>query len=97
MKNKIDSVIKQYLVERDDILADDEIPLGGDYDFSSETMGTFNDMVGGLADTIEDLEIIRLREGDVVTEVDVYSDEYIDETIGHLEIVIERLEFLKGL
>jgi hypothetical protein len=96
-KSKIDSAIKGYLAEREEILLDDEPHIEDSYSFGPETVGAFNDMVGGLNDTVEDLNIIRIKEGDVLVDTDEYSDEYLEDIINDLESVVERLEFLKGL
>lgn len=94
---KIDSVIKKYLSEREEMLLDDDSHLEDSYSFSEETKKAFSDMVGGLEDTIEDLSIIQLKEGDVLVDTDVYSEQYLDDIINDLDDVIERLRFIKGL
>jgi len=96
-KSKIDSAIKGYLAEREEILLDDKSNIEDSYSFGPETQIAFNDMIGGLNDTIDDLNIIKIKEGDVLVLVDEYSDEYLEDTISDLESVVERLEFLKGL
>lgn len=93
---KIDLVIKKYLVEREDLM-DDESYIEDNYSFSEETKKTFKDMVSGLEDTVEDLSIVQIKEGDVLVETDVYSEEYLENVMSDLEDVIERLRFLKGL
>jgi hypothetical protein len=95
-ETKIDSVIKKYLMERDDMLMDDE-PVDNLYSFTEETKDTFHDMAQGLLDTVEDLNVIKTTEGDVLVETDVYAEDYIETLILDLESVVERLEFLKGL
>jgi hypothetical protein len=95
--SKIDSVIKQYLVERDEMLLDDEPHIEDSYSFDDDTKSAFSDMVAGLNDTMEDLNIIKLEEGDVLVDTDLYSEEYMEDIITDLESVVERLEFLKGL
>lgn len=94
---KIDSVIKRYLSEREEMLLDDESHLEDSYSFSQESKDAFSDMIGGLEDTVEDLGIIQLKEGDVLIETDVYSEQYLEDVITDLESVIERLRFIKGL
>jgi hypothetical protein len=94
---KIDSVIKKYLSEREEILLDDESHLEDGYSFSDESKEAFGDMIGGLEDTIEDLNIIVLKEDDVLVDMDLYSEEYINDIISDLESVVERLNYLKGL
>jgi hypothetical protein len=96
-KSKIDSVIKSYLTEREEILLDDELPIEDSYGFNGKTKLAFDDMVGGLNDTVEDLSIIRIKEGDVLIDSDLYSEEYLEDIINDLESVVERLEYLKGL
>tara|TARA_R110000803_G_scaffold1618_3_gene5172 strand:+ start:570 stop:896 length:327 start_codon:yes stop_codon:yes gene_type:complete len=96
-KSKIDSAIDGYLVEREEMLLDDELPIEDSYGFNSETNLAFDDMVGGLNDTIEDLGIIRIKEGDVLVDTDFYSEEYLEDIVSDLESVVERLEYLKGL
>lgn len=94
--SKIDSVIRKYLVEREDVLLnntnEDDI-----YNFTEETKKTFGDMVSGLTDTIDDLEIIKMKEGDVVIDEDFYAEDHIGEIIDFIESVIDKLEYLKDL
>jgi hypothetical protein len=94
-ESKIDSVIKKYLSERDDMMLDDDLPMEDVYTFTEETKTTFSDMVAGLGDTIEDLGVIRTTEGDVLVDTDVYAEEYMEGIIDDLESIVERLEFLK--
>ena len=96
-KSKIDSAIDGYLVEREEMLLDDESHLEDSYRFGPETNVAFGEMIGGLNDTVEDLNIVRVKEGDVLVDTDSYSDEYLEDIINDLESVIERLEYLKGL
>ena len=96
-ESKIDSVIKKYLTERDDMLLDDGSSIEDIYNFTEETKSTFTDMIAGISDTIEDLSVIRTTEGDVLVDTDLYAEEYVDGIINDLESVVERLEFLKGL
>jgi hypothetical protein len=99
-KSKIDSAINGYLVERDELLLDDDEAgsrLEDSYNFNPETKEAFGDMVGGINDIADDLHIVRLKDGDVLVDTDVYSDEYLEDIINDLESVVERLEFLKGL
>jgi hypothetical protein len=96
-KSKIDSEINGYLVEREEMLLDDESHLEDSYRFGPDTIVAFGDMIGGLNDTAEDLNIIRLKEGDVLVDTDYYSDEYLEDIVTDLESIVERLEFLKGL
>ena len=102
-KSKIDKVINGYLVEREEMLLDDELPIEDSYSFNYETKLTFGEMVIGLNDTIEDLSIIQGKESGINPErairdySDLYSEDYLDGIITDLESVVERLEYLKGL
>jgi hypothetical protein len=96
-KSKIDSAINGYLVERDEMLLDDEEPVGEGYGFNDETKLAFGDMVGGVNDMIGDLSIVQVKESGIVVDTDLYSEDYLEDIIADLESVVERLEFLKGL
>lgn len=96
-KSKIDKVINGYLVEREEMLLDDELPIEDSYSFSDETKLAFGDMVSGLNDTIEDLSIVQVKESGIIVDTDLYSEDYLEDIIVDLESVVERLEFLKGL
>lgn len=101
-KSKIDKVINGYLVEREEMLLDDELPIEDSYSFNDETKLAFGDMIGGLNDTIEDLSIVQVKESGIIVdkygdETDLYSEDYLEDIITDLESVVERLEYLKGL
>ena len=61
-EHKIDSIIKEYLSERDDFL-DSEEPIKDEYKFSPKTSEALLDMVDGLSEMIDDLEVIKEKEG----------------------------------
>jgi hypothetical protein len=96
-KSKIDKVINGYLVEREEMLLDDEQPINDSYSFNTETKLAFGDMVGGVNDMIEDLSIVQVKESGVVVDTDLYSEDYLEDIITDLESIVERLEYLKGL
>jgi hypothetical protein len=96
-ESKIDTVIKKYLMEREEMLLDNEDSVEDMYEFTSETLDTFKDMALGLHDTVGDLEMIQTTEGDVLIETDRYADEYIGEIVEDLQKVIDRLEFLREM
>lgn len=96
-KSKIDKVIDRYLIEREEMLLDDESPIEDSYSFSNETKLAFGDMVSGVNDMIEDLSIIQVKENGVVVDTDIYSEDYLEDIMSDLESIVERLEFLKGL
>jgi hypothetical protein len=95
-EHKIDSIIKEYLSERDEIL-DDEYPLTDEYEFSPKTNEALSDMVDGLSEMLDDLDIIKEKEGNVVVFNDVYADEYLDGMINNLQDLMEDLKYLTNL
>lgn len=95
-EHKIDSIIKEYLSERDEIL-DDEYPLVDEYEFSPKTKEALSDMVDGLNEMADDLEIIKEKEGNVIVFNDVYGDEYLDGIISDLMDLIDDIKHLTEL
>ena len=95
-EHKIDSIIKEYLKERDEIL-DDEYPLGDEYEFSPKTNEALSDMVDGLSEMLDDLDIIKEKEGNVILSDGSYADEYLENVISDLNFIIEDLNFLTKL
>ena len=95
-EHKIDSIIKEYLSERDDFL-DSEEPIKDEYKFSPKTSEALLDMVDGLSEMIDDLEVIKEKEGNVVIYTGEYADEYLEDVIQELEIVVGRINGLTEL
>lgn len=95
-EHKIDSIIKEYLSERDEIL-DDEYPLTDEYEFSPKTNEALSDMVDGLSEMLDDLDIIKEKEGNVIVFNDVYVDEYLEDIISNLQNLMEDLKYLTNL
>ena len=95
-EHKIDSIIKEYLSERDEIL-DDEYPLADEYEFSPKTSEALSDMADGLSEMFDDLEIIKEKEGNVIVYDDTYADEYLDDIMNKLEDLMHDITFLTSL
>ena len=95
-EHKIDSIIKEYLSERDEIL-DDEYPLADEYEFSPKTNEALSDMADGLSEMLDDLDIIKEKEGNVVVFNGVYADEYLEDIISNLQDLTEDLKYLTNL
>lgn len=95
-EHRINKIVKDYLKERNDYLEDDT-PISDTYEFTSRTQKAFDDMSDGIIEMIGDLEVIKAKEGDVLVETDVYSDEYLSNIISTLETVSEDLKILKSL
>tara|TARA_R110000803_G_scaffold107830_2_gene175965 strand:- start:514 stop:912 length:399 start_codon:yes stop_codon:yes gene_type:complete len=95
-EHKIDSIIKEYLSERDNFLDDEEF-LDDEYEFSPKTNEALSDMVDGLNEMVEDLDIIKEKEGDVLVLEDTYADEYLGGLIMELKNVIKDIKLLTEL
>lgn len=92
-EHKIDSIIKEYLSERDDFIEDDS-PIEDEYEFSPKTTEALSDMVDGLSEMIDDLDIIKEKEGNVLVMQDTYADEYLQGLIMELKNVMEDIRTL---
>lgn len=95
-EHKIDSIIKEYLSEREDFL-DNEEPIEDEYEFSSKTSEALLDMVDGLNEMVGDLEVIKEKEGNVLVYQDEYTDEILEDIIQDLERVVGRISDLTEL
>lgn len=94
--SNIDSIIKEYLFERSEYVVDEE-PIGDKATFSPKSTEALDDMVFGLNEMIDDLDIIKEKEGDVLVEADFYTDEYISTLMESLRDFISNLEHLNEL
>ena len=92
-EHKIDSIIKEYLREREDFI-DDDSPIGDEYEFSPKTTEALSDMADGLSEMIDDLDIIKEKEGNVLVMEDTYADEYLQGLIMELKNVMEDIRTL---
>lgn len=92
-EHKIDSIIKEYLREREDFI-DDGSPIEDEYEFSPKTTEALSDMADGLSEMIDDLDIIKEKEGNVLVMGDTYADEYLQGLIMELKNVMEDIKTL---
>tara|TARA_R110000868_G_scaffold97544_1_gene268198 strand:- start:438 stop:836 length:399 start_codon:yes stop_codon:yes gene_type:complete len=92
-EHKIDNIIKEYLSERDDFL-DNEESLQDEYEFSPKTTEALLDMTDGLSEMIDDLDIIKEKEGNVLVLDDTYADEYLQGLVMELKNVLEDIKLL---
>lgn len=95
-EKKIDGIIKEYLSERNDFLDNEESPQD-EYEFSPKTTEALLDMTDGLSEMIDDLDIIKEKEGNVLIYQNEYSDEYLEDIIQDLERVVGRINGLTEL
>ena len=92
-EHKIDSIIKEYLREREDFI-DGDSPIEDEYEFSPKTTEALTDMADGLSEMIDDLDIIKEKEGNVLVMGDTYADEYLQGLIMELKNVMEDIRTL---
>jgi len=92
-EHKIDNIIKEYLSERDDFIEDDS-PIEDEYEFSPKTTEALSDMADGLSEMIDDLDIIKEKEGNVLVMGDTYADEYLQGLIMELKNVMKDIRTL---
>ncbi len=92
-EHKIDSIIKEYLREREDFI-DGDSPIEDEYEFSPKTTEALTDMADGLSEMIDDLDIIKEKEGNVLVMQDTYADEYLQGLIMELKNVMEDIRTL---
>lgn len=92
-EHKIDTIIKEYLSERDDFL-DNEESLQDEFEFSPKTSEALLDMVDGLSEMVDDLDIIKEKEGNVLVLDDTYADEYLQGLVMELKNVLEDIKVL---
>jgi hypothetical protein len=95
-EHKIDSIIKEYLLEREDFL-DNEETITDKYEFRPKTSEALFDMVDGLNEMVDDLDIIKEKEGNVLVLEDTYADEYLQGLIMELKNVIDDIKVLTEL
>mgnify|MGYP006908577276 FL=1 len=93
-EHKIDSIIKEYLLEREDFL-DDEEPFKDK--LSPKSSEALLDMTDGLSEMIDDLEVISEKEGNVlVNGSEEYTDDILGEVLVDLEDALIKLKRLIG-
>ena len=93
-EHKIDSIIKEYLSEREDFL-DDEEPFKDK--LSPKSSEALLDMTDGLSEMIDDLEVISEKEGNVlVNGSEEYTDDILGEVLVDLEDALIKLKRLIG-
>jgi len=94
-EHKIDSIIKEYLFERENMLDTDGIE--DEYEFSPKSSEALSDMVDGLGEMLDDLEIIKEKEGNVLVFNEVYVEDYLNGVISDLNDVMDDIKFLTEL
>lgn len=95
-EDKIDRIIKNYLLERDRLLDDDDF-LTDRYEIDPQSKESLGDMVDNLNEMLDDLDIIKEKEYNVLVFHDVYADEYLNGIMRDLEDVVDDLKYLLEL
>jgi hypothetical protein len=95
-EKKIDTIIKKYLLEREDL--DVVTYEKGEISFSEDSKEAFSDIVDGLSEVLVDLDFIKEKEGDVIihkrNKRDLYADTHLESLISKLTDVVESLVLL---
>lgn len=92
-EDKIDSIIKEYLLERNVFLYDQNDRL----EFTKKTKNNLSNITDNISEIMGNLQIIKDSEGDVLVYNDVYSDEIITNIINQLNDVRDDIYFLSQL
>jgi hypothetical protein len=96
-ESKIDAIIKEYLYERaESEFMGVETPMEDKTTFSPKSTEALDDMIFGLNEMVDDLDIIKEKEGDVLVETDYYADEYVSTLMESLRDFITNLEHLSN-
>lgn len=95
-EDKIDRIIKDYLLERDDLL-ENEYVFEEKYEISQKSKEVISDLLYNLNEVMEDLDIIKEKESDVIVFNDVYLDEYLSGVVRDLTDTIDDLKYLLEL
>lgn len=95
-EDKIDRIIKNYLLERDRLLDDDDF-LTDRYEIDPQSKESLNDMVDNLNEMLDDLDIIKEKEYNVLVFNDIYADEYLNGIMRDLEDIVDDLKYLLEL
>jgi hypothetical protein len=95
-ESKIDRAIIEYLRERKENLDIENTPEQQNV-FSEKAKEAFDDMASALYDIVEDLMVIQTKEGDVMADdyPEMSADEYINQLVNQIELVIEAVEHLR--
>lgn len=95
-ESKIDKAIIEYLRERKENLDPENAPEQQNV-FSEKAKEAFDDMASALYDIVEDLMVIQTKEGDVMADdyPEMSADEYINQLVNQIELVIEAVEHLR--
>lgn len=89
-ENRIDSIIKEYLLERSEDT--DYLDYEEKTEFSPKSIDAIEDMISGLKEIVGDMEIIKDKEGDVMIFEDQYADEILSYHIRDIQSTIDDLE-----
>lgn len=95
-EKKIDTIIKKYLLEREDL--ETVMYEKDETSFSEDAKEAFSDIVDGLSEVLVDLDFIKEKEGDVTVikkyGKDLYADDELETLISKLNDVVETLTLL---
>lgn len=85
-ESRIDSIIREYLFERNNI--NDKTK------FSKKSIESLEEIVSNLNDILEDLEIIKEKEGDTILFENKYTDDILE---THIKDISEKTKNLQEI
>lgn len=83
-ENRIDSIIREYLFERNNISDKSR--------FSKKSIESLEEIVSNLNDILDDLEIIKEKEGDTILFENRYTDDILETHIKGIGKKIKNLQ-----
>lgn len=87
-ENRIDSIIKEYLFERHSYINDGERKIN----FSKKSRESLEEIVSNLNDIVDDLEMIKDKEGDTILFESKYADDLLETHINDIRKKIKNLQ-----
>jgi hypothetical protein len=86
-ENRIDSIIREYLYERRLYMENNQKKT-----FSKKSSETLEEIMSNLSDIVEDLEVIKEKEGDILLYNNKYTDEILENYIQDLKNKSKKLQ-----
>lgn len=86
-ENRIDSIIREYLYERRLYMENNQKKT-----FSKKSFETLEEIMINLNDIVEDLEVIKEKEGDILLYNNKYTDEILENYIQDIKNKSKKLQ-----
>ncbi len=85
-EGKIDSIIKEYLQERTEFVENEEKKS-----FSPKSVDAIEEIITNLSEIVDDLEVIKEKESDVILQKNKYTDEIFENYLNDVNKLIKGL------